>query len=208
MIECVDASIVWANSVSCTGEDFVTFLGLGKITSLKKLAEIVVDSLLKSLTKSIDPHVSPILPFEVVQANFFPKVLRGGKRVNLSIEVRNINGQIHDIRAFILDTKIDLKTEDGRWYTGAFTAPAIEGAYPLKLYVTNQWNRLFTIDAVATLEVHNVAPDVAFFCQDRLISPNNDGINDHIRFFPKILKAVALESWRFEIKDKDGHIVR
>jgi TolB-like protein len=208
MIECVDASIVWANSASCTGEDFITFLGLGKITSLKKLAGVVVDNLFESLPKSIDPQVPPILPFEVVQASFSPKVLRGGKRVNLSIEVRNINGQIQDIRAFILDTKIDLKTKDARWYTGAFTAPTIEGVYPLKLYVTNRWNKLFTIDAVATLEVHNVAPDIALFCQERLISPNNDGVNDYIQFFPKILKAAALESWRFEIKDKDGNLVR
>lgn len=208
MIECVDASIVWANSVSYTGEDFITFLGLGKITSLKTLSEIVVNNLLKSLPKSIDPQVSPVLPFEVVQASFFPKVLRGGKRVNLSIEVRNINGRIQDIRAFILGTKIDLKTEDGRWYTGAFTAPTIEGIYPLKLYVTNRWNKLFTIDAVATLEIHNDAPEIALFCQERLISPNNDGVNEYVRFFPKVLKAAALESWRFEIKDKDGNIVR
>jgi hypothetical protein len=44
--------------------------------------------------------------------------------------------------------------------------------------------------------------------QKRLISPNNDGINDYIQFFPELLKAITLESWHVEITDKDGNIVR
>lgn len=209
MIECIDGSIVWADSVSCTGKDFVTFLGLGRITSLKKLTEIAIDDLFKGLPARTEfRHTSSALPFEIVRASFFPKVLRGGKRADLSIEVKNIKGQLRDIRAFVLDTKIELKTKDGRWHTGTFTAPTIEGVYPLKLYVTDRWNKLITINAAASLVVRNTAPHVTIFCPNKLISPNNDGINDYIRFFPKILKATTLESWRVEIKDEDGNIAR
>lgn len=209
MIECIDGSIVWANSVSCTGKDFVTFLGLGRITSLKKLTEIAINDLFKGLPARTEfSHTSSVLPFKIVQASFFPKVLRGGKRADLSIEVKNIKGQLRDIRAFVFDTNIELKTKDGLWYTGTFTAPTIEGIYPLKLYVTDRWNKLVTIDAAASLVVRNTAPHITIFCPDKLISPNNDGINDYIRFFPKILKVTTLESWRVEIKDEDGNIAR
>jgi len=208
MIDCVDSAVVWANSVSYTGADFATFLGIGKINSLQKLVEVAVTDLLKGLPAEAGVHDEQARPFEIAQASFFPKVLKGGQRTNVSIEVREIIGRLADIKAFVLDTEVELKTEDARWYTGTFIAPSIEGVYSLRVYATDQGNRLFRMDDLAQLRVDNTPPEVSVSFGQRLISPNNDGIMDNILFFPELLKADVLEGWRVEIADVAGTIVR
>ena len=208
MIDCVDSAVVWANSISYTGADFATFLGIGKINSVRKLVEIAVTDLLKGLPAEVGVHDELPRPFEIVQASFFPKVLKGGQRTNVSIEVREITGKPTDIKAFVLETEVELNTDDAQWYTGTFTAPNIEGVYSLKVYVTDQGNRLFSMDDLAQLRVDNTPPEVAVSFRQKLISPNNDGIKDDIPFFPELLKADILEGWRVEIADEAGTIVR
>jgi TolB-like protein len=209
MIDCLDASVMWANSVSRTGEDFATFLGLGKVTSLEKLVKMAAEELLNRLPRGANMDDSPVTPFEVTHASFFPNVLRGGENTRVSIEVREITGKkLEDIRAFILDKQIELKIEGPRWYSGTIKAPAVEGVYPLRIYLTDRWNRLFKVDAVASVTVHNTPPEVALSFPQRLLSPNNDGINDYIRFFAEPLKAIHLDSWRVEITDTGGNILR
>ncbi|MBW2569543.1 MAG: gliding motility-associated C-terminal domain-containing protein [Deltaproteobacteria bacterium] len=208
MISCFDGSVIWANSISRTGDDFVTFLGLGRITSLKKLVEITVEELLSSLPFTVNSVGSSVTPVEIIYAGFSPDVLRGGETTRLSIEVREITGRLLDIKAFVFDNEINLKTDDRRWYIGTISAPVIDGVYPLKIYVSDSQNRLFNVDSMASLTVYNIPPQVALSFQKRLVSPNNDGINDYIQFFPELLKAVTLKSWRVEITDKAGNIVR
>jgi len=212
MINCFDSSVVWAGSISRTGDDFATFLGIGRITSLQKLIGITVEELLTNLPSTVniivDMGSSSITPIEIGYAGFFPYLLRGGETTHVSIEVKEITKKLRDIRAFLLDSEIDLKTKDGRWYTGTISAPFIEGVYSLKIYVSDRWNRLFSVNSAANLTVHNSPPEVTLLFQKRLISPNNDGINDYIQFFPELLKAITLKSWRVEITDKDGNIVR
>ena len=208
MIDCVDSAVVWANSISYTGADFATFLGIGKINSVRKLVEVAVTDLLKGLPAEVGVRDELPRPFEIAQASFFPKVLKGGQSTNVSIEVREITGKPADIKAFVLDTEVELKTEDARWYTGTFTAPSIEGVYSLRLYVTDQGNTLFSMDDLARLRVDNTPPEISVSFRQRLISPNNDGIKDDIPFFPELLKADILEGWRVEIADEAGTIVR
>jgi len=212
MINCFDSSVVWANSISRTGDDFATFLGIGRITSLKKLIEITVEELLSDLPSTIniivDKGSSSITPIEISYAGFSPDVLRGGETTRISIEVKEITKKLRAIRAFVLDSEIDLKTRDGKCYTGTISAPVTDGVYSLKIYVSDRWNRLFSVNSAASLTVHSSSPEVTLLFQKRLISPNDDGINDYIQFFPELLKAIALESWQVEITDKDGNIVR
>ncbi len=212
MINCFDSSVVWANSISRTGDDFATFLGIGRITSLKKLIEITVEKLLNDLPSTVNVTVdmgsSSITPIEISHAGFSPDVLRGGETTRISIEVKEITKKLRDIRAFVLDSEIDLKTKDGRWYTGTISAPVIDGVYSLKIYVSDRWNRLFSVNSAANLTVQNSSPEITLLFQKRLISPNNDGINDYVQFFPELLEAITLESWEVEITDKDGNVAR
>ncbi|MHC4474130.1 MAG: hypothetical protein ACYTEL_00695 [Planctomycetota bacterium] len=208
MIDCTEASVMWANSVSRTGADYATFLGLGKITSLQKLVEIAVDELLKTLPERVNLDSSSITPFEIVRASFSPDILRGGETARLTLEVKEITGKVREIKAFILDTEVELNTEDGRWYFGAITAPSVEGVYPLKIYLTDRWNRLFSVDDMAALTVHNSPPKITLFLRKRLISPNNDSINDYALLIPAALKSISLERWKIEITNEDDQIVR
>ena len=208
MIDCVDSSVVWANSVSYTGADFATFLGIGKINSLHQLVEVALTDLLEDLPTEVGIDDEQARPFEIAQARFFPQVLKGGQRTNVSIEVREIIGRLADMKAFVLDTEVDLETEDGRWYMGTFTAPSIEGLYSLTVYVMDEGNRLSRIDSLAQLRVDNTPPEVSISFRQRLISPNNDGIKDNVLFFPELLKGDILEGWKVEIADEAGMIVR
>ena len=212
MINCFNGSVVWADSISRTGDDYATFLGISRITSLEKLIETTVEELLSNLPSSVNVIVdmgsSSITPIEISYAGFSPNVLRGGETTHISIEVKEITKKLRDIKAFVLDNRIDLKTRDGRWYTGTISAPVIDGVYSLKIYVSDRWNRLFSVNSAASLTVHNSSPEVNLLFHKRLISPNNDGINDYIQFSPELLKAITLESWQVEITDKAGNIVR
>ena len=208
MIDCFDASLVWANSVSYTGADFATFLGIGKINSLQKLLDVALTDLLKDLPNEVGVDDQQARPFEIRQAHFFPHVLQGGQRTNISIEVREIVGRLADIKAFVLDTEVELETEDRCWYRGTLAAPSIEGPYHLTVYVMDQGNRVYAMDSLARLIVDNTPPEVSISFRQRLLSPNNDGIKDNILFFPELLRADILESWRVEISDETGTIVR
>ncbi|MBN1840863.1 MAG: hypothetical protein JW883_01085 [Deltaproteobacteria bacterium] len=208
MIDCVDASVIWANSVSRTGADYATFLGLGKLTSLEKLVEVVLEELLKGLPGTVNLDSSSVSPFEIIHASFSPSVLRGGETARLSLEVKEITGKVRDIKAFVLDSEIELKTRDGRWYSGAMTAPSVEGVYPLRIYISDRWNRMFNVDAMASVSVHNSPPEITLSPRRRLISPNNDDINDHVLFIPEVLKAITLRTWKVEISNEDGRVVR
>ena len=208
MIDCVDSSVIWANSISYTGEDFAVLLGLGKIVSLRKLVDVALTDLLKGVPAEVGVRDAFARPFEITQASFFPKILRGGQMTNLSIEVKPITESPEEIKAYVLDTEVELKTEDGRWYTGILTAPKIEGVYSLRIYVTDRENKVFSMEDMARLKVDNTPPEVSVSFRERIISPNNDGIMDTILFFPELLNADDLEGWKVVIADKAGKVVR
>lgn len=211
MVDAFDSSIVWVKSVSYSGDDFATFLGIGKITSLEKLVEIAIKDLLNDMPaffKKKEEKKNGMIPFEVVQASFFPKVVKGGGLVGLMIEVRQITGRSTYLSAIVQDKNVPLVSDGARWYRGSFTSPRAEGLYPLKLYAAGEWNKLFFFDAMANLIVDNTPPVVALAARSTLISPNNDGINDYAIFFPTLLATDKLKEWRFEIKDRDGKLVR
>jgi hypothetical protein len=131
---------------------------------------------LKGLPSTIKSYTSSLLPFEIVRAGFFPEILRGGEMTTLCIEVREVIGSLRDIKAFVLGAQVALKTKDGRKYTGNLKAPSIEGVYPLKLYVTSQWNRLVSLEGMASLTVSNTPPEVKLLCRRKFEITDKDGI--------------------------------
>jgi TolB-like protein len=70
LVNSSDGAIIWASHVSATGEDFMTILGLGRITSIDELACKVADKLLESFR--LDPlqketestYKIAVMPFE------------------------------------------------------------------------------------------------------------------------------------------------
>jgi len=208
LVDSIDASVVWANSVSRTGADSTTLLGFGGITSMEELIGVAVEQLLKELPRGVDLERSSLPPFEIVRAGFFPDLLRSGEMARLSVEAKEITGKIHEVRAFLLDNEIALTTEDKRLYTGIIKAPPVERTYALTIYVTDEENRLFKTEGAAALTVHNSPPQLVIAFRNRLMSPNDDGVNDNIVFMAEVLKAIPLKGWEVEVIDVEGRVVR
>ena len=112
------------------------------------------------------------------------------------------------IESYVESQLLKIKTVDKKQYTGTIQAPAVDGIYSLKIYVYDQLNRLYVIDSAAGLTVHSSPPQVTLLFPQRLVSPNNDNVNDYIQFFPELVKAIRLENWRIEIVDEGDNIVR
>ena len=211
MVDTVDSSTIWMNSVSLSGDDFGTFLGIGKIKSLERLVEIAIKDLVKDMPKVFEKQKVKQInmePFEIVRASFYPKVVGGESPVELIIEIREIAGRPTYMNAIVQNKSIPLIQDGERWYRGFFTAPRFEGSYTLKLYAIGKLNKVFFFDALASLSVDNTPPFVSMISRGTFISPNNDGINDYAIFFPTLLKADTLQEWIFEIRDKDGTLIR
>ncbi len=211
MVNTLDSSIMWVNSVSYSGNDFATLLGIGKIRSLKKLVEIAIEDLLKDMPEVFEEEKesnSGMAPFEIVQASFYPKVAKGRSSVGLMIEVRELAEMPTYMNAIVQDKDIALSFDGDKWYSGSFISPRTEGVYTLKLYVAGKPNKVFLLDALASLVVDNTPPVVTIASHTILISPNNDGVNDYVLFSPALLRTESLKGWRFEVRDKHGELVR
>lgn len=211
MIDTLDSSIIWMNSVSISGDDFATVFGLGKIKSIEKLVEIAIKDLFKGLPKTLEGKKEKdagMPPFEIVHARFYPKVVKGDSHVGLMIEFREIAEKPKQIYAIFEDIKISLISDGGNWFTGSFQSPVVEGTYILKLHAYGEFDRLHVFDAMASLIVDNTPPLINITSHNTLISPNNDGVNDYVMFFPELLSTDSLKGWRFEVTDKDGNLIR
>ena len=211
MIDTLDSSIIWMNSVSISGDDFATFLSIGKISSMEKLVEIAVKDLFKGLPEDFDGKKeknTDLPPFEIVQTRFYPKVVKGGSETGLMVEFREIACKPKQIYALVDDMKIPLISDGGNWFTGSFQSPGVEGTYILKLHAYGEFDTPYIFDAMASLVVDNTPPLIAITLHNAFISPDNDGVNDHAVFFPDLLSTDLLKAWSFEITDKDGKLIR
>lgn len=211
MIDTLDSSIIWMNTVSISGDDFATFLGIGKISSIEKLVEIAVKDLFKGLPEDFDEKKeknTELPPFEIVQTRFYPRVVKGGNETGLMVEFREITCKPEQVYALVDDMKIPLISDGGNWFTGSFQSPAVEGTYILQLHAYGEFDTPYIFDAMASLVVDNTPPLIAITLHNAFISPDNDGVNDHAVFFPNLLATDLLKAWRFEITDKDGKLIR
>ncbi|MCJ7615073.1 MAG: hypothetical protein MUO43_00845, partial [Desulfobacterales bacterium] len=86
--------------------------------------------------------------------------------------------------------------------------PIVEGTYILKLHAYGEFDTLYIFDAMASLVVDNTPPLIDIISHNTFFSPNNDGVNDDVAFFPDLLSTDSLKSWRFEVTDNEGKLVR
>jgi hypothetical protein len=208
LVDCHEASVIWANAVAVAGSDFETVLGLGRVTAVEDLLRMAVARLLERVPRSAVLEGSRVSPYEIIRASFSPDTLRAGAAATLSVEVKEAAQGLRDIKAFLQEKEIVMHSDDGRWYSGRVSAPEMEGAYPLKLYVTDEENRVFTVSDVAMLTVHNTPPEVFVVLRQKAFSPNDDGVEDQMVLVPESRSAGGLRSWRLVIATPDGAVVR
>ncbi|MFH1076305.1 MAG: FlgD immunoglobulin-like domain containing protein [Pseudomonadota bacterium] len=216
MLNAKDSSVVWATSVFLSGDDFAGLLGIGKINTMDELAPRAVERLFSNMPDVVEEKIdtttkaenSLMSPFEIVHASLYPARVKEGTQVTLVVEIREIEGKPKYITGVLNNQDISLATEGDRWFRGSFLAPGIEGVYPLSLYAIGNVNKVFFFEELTRLVVDNTPPAIALKATPGLISPNSDGINDSANLFLSLESSDKLKSWKIEISDQEGKVVR
>lgn len=118
LVEASDGSLAWANHAAATGEDFEKILGLGRINTLNRLSDRVLDALLKSFkTSPPEKHSESLYRIAVMPFQNKSKTRDAGMMVTYMFIVelfRNKNFvpvEYGEVRRLIIDLRLREKGE-------------------------------------------------------------------------------------------------
>jgi TolB-like protein len=205
LVNTVDGSIIWANTVSYTERDFVGLLGLGLITSVDSLSSRVVKDLVKGIPTQFIIKDTGLGPFEVERVDTFPTIATGGARVVLKVRVVPIKEEPKEINAVVDGTEISLVKGENGEYEGVVIVPIKEGMYPVDVVARDETMSVFLFGAAGKLVVDGTPPKVSMAVNRKIFAPQKRG---YITFSPKLLSLDEIDEWEIEILDKEGQKVR
>ncbi len=208
MVSGYDGSLIWTGYTALTGREFASWLGLGRITSLEKLAERAVEKLIISFLDKMNVSFGNTIPFEIAEISVNPKNVRSSDRIKVRVKLTSMGNIPAGINARLGGQERTLFDERSNIFDGTFYAPLSEGKYPLKIEVRDQEGGIFVFDSVAIIEVDNTSPRVIVYYQDKLFSPNRDKIKDSALFFPYLEEADTIKNWQFAIENREGEVIR
>lgn len=203
----VDGNIIWAGTLSYTGNDFAGLLGLGVIKSADALSLRVVRDIVKDITidffitKEADLNLNP---FDIEKVETYPSVAKGGDRVELKVKVLSITNEPDKINAVIDNNEVSLTKTGNNEYDGYITAPTNEGVYPVAVVVIGQSNASFIFDAAGKIIIDSTPPMVSLTVSKKVFAPQRDSV----LFTPKMLNLDYIDDWAIEIFDKEKNKVR
>lgn len=204
MVACSGSSVVWAQSISASGDDYATVLGLGRIGTMEELLPRIVEELLDTMPYEVAITASSAPAYEFARVGFQPDVLRGGQSTRLVVELKSGFEEGRRVLAFLLDKQIELTDEGNGRFAGVLVAPMIERSYPLSIYIADAWNKLVTVDTDAVLTVDNSPPPFSVHFSGALLSPNGDGVMDRILFTPEVGESLYIRDWSVLITNDSG----
>ncbi len=118
LVDASDGSLAWANHAAATGEDFEKILGLGRINTLDRLSDRVLDALLKSFkTTSPEKHSESLYKIAVMPFQNKSKTRDAGIMVTYMFIVelfKNKNFvpvEYGEVRRLIIDLRLREKGE-------------------------------------------------------------------------------------------------
>lgn len=208
MVSGNDGSLIWTRYTALTGRDFVSWLGIGKVNSLEKLAQMAVERLVLGFPEKVKVEIDDSAPFEIAEIMVNPRHVHSNDRINVQMKLASIGEIPFLVKAILGDQERILLSKSTRGYAGIFSAPIEEGKYPLKIQVLDREGNASNFDAVATIQVDNTPPRVTTYYQDELFSPNRDNINDTVIFFPYLEEPDTVENWRLIVEDSEGNGIR
>lgn len=205
LVNTIDGSIIWADTLSYTDSEFVGLLGLGQITSIDVLSSRVAKDLVKGIADQFFIKDAGLSPFEIERADAFPPTAKAGEKIGLRVKVLSITEEPKDVSAVVDGNKIALiKGEDGE-YEGAVNAPFNEGVYPIDVVAMDQEMSAFPFEAVGKITVDSTPPKVSLAVSRKAFAPQKRG---YVVFTPKLLNFDDIDEWEIEIFDKNGKRVR
>ena len=206
LVNTIDGSIVWADTLSYTDREFAGLLGLGVITSIDVLSSRVAKDLVKGVADNFfikkDAGLSP---FEIEKVEIYPSVAKGGTKIGLRVKALSITEEPREIKAVIEGREIGLsKGRDGE-YEGYTTAPTVEGVYPVDVIAMDQTMSPFSFGAVGKITVDSTSPKVSLTVNRKVFASQKNG---YIVFTPKLLSYDDIDEWEIDIFDRDGKKIR
>lgn len=205
LVNTIDGSIIWADTLSYTDSEFIGLLGLGQITSIDVLSSRVAKDLVKGIADRFFIKEAGLSPFEIEKVDAFPSVAKGGDRIGLRVKVLSITEEPKDVSAVVDGNKVALvKGEDGE-YEGAVSAPVNEGVYTVDVVARGQTMSSFPFGAVGKITVDSTPPKVSLTINRKIFAPQRKG---YIVFTPNLLSFDDIDEWEIEIFDREGKKVR
>ncbi|RLA81693.1 MAG: hypothetical protein DRG33_00055 [Deltaproteobacteria bacterium] len=197
---------LWANYVSLVGDDFVSFLKLGKISSLEELTKIALARLFSDFSTALQGPVDGGKPLVVKELHFLPRIVRGGQVVKARVQLEGKRGGTYRVYALLDGQEFPLKLTKG-WWEGEVVAPKRQGLYLGRIKV--RWDGTWIdLNSATTLLVDNTPPAVDLSFENLIFSPNGDGRKDAFIFFPSLLEEDRVKHWEFSLMDEKGKIIR
>ena len=205
LVNTIDGSVIWANTVSYTERDFVGLLGLGLITSVDVLSSRVAKDLVKGIPTQFFIRDTGLGPFEIEKADTFPTVAKGGAKVGLRVKVVPIKEEPKEIKAVVDVAEISLVKGENGEYEGVVAAPIKEGIYPVNVVARDETMSVFSFGAAGKIIVDGTPPKVSMAINRKIFAPQKRG---YVTFTPKLLSLDEIDAWEIEILDKEGKRMR
>ena len=208
MLSGSNGALIWADHASLAGEDFVTWLGLGKISSLEILTSKAVENIILSFPDKATLVADDTVPFEITQISVAPRIVHSGDKINVEIVFSAVGMIPSRVKVILGNKKKPFFTRGKKKYNDFIYAPFQEGKYDLKIEVHDNKGGISVLESLASIYVDNSPPVVTTYYQNDLFSPNRDGILDTVIFFPYLERPDEIEVWQLIIENDEGTIVR
>ncbi len=205
IVSTIDGSIIWADSRSLTGGDFITLFGLGRISDIRALAMQLVNSTTDIIAKKFFLSEADLSPFEIEEVRAFPPVARGGEEVLMQVRIFPIMDEPGEVKIRLAQNEVVLKKRGGWSYEGKIVAPEGEGMYPIQVVASDGDENTFSFDAVSKVMVDNTPPMVGLVLNTRAFSPARKGF---LTLAPKLKMVDEVEEWTIDIMDEEGRKIR
>jgi len=204
-----DTSIVWANTLSYSGNDFTGLLGFGRLDTLDELCDVLIPRIIDGIPENyqVNGNVNGNSEnfVELLDVTMDPPIAGGGQKIKLKVSMVPVNGiKPALVRAQINGEVAYLKNGEGNYFTGEFISPKTDGSFPLEIVVkapggyTSNFSSAgeVVVDMMPPLLTMDVTKDVMRGWSHR----------DYILFSVKADEAV--KKWEVEILDKENKHVR
>jgi len=207
-VETETSAVVWSDYVSLTGEDFTSWLGLGKITSIEQLQSKAIEDLMDHLPFSFRRIPVERTLYAIERFSLTPLISQGGAPVKTSLHLVSLIEPPKRLSLLIGGREWPLEEGHEGWWSGEIKAPKREGKYFARLKLLTKTGEILFYNTASCLKVDNTPPMVRLSYENIIFSPNRDGNKDALIVFPELLRPEDINLWGFYIYNKDGGLVK
>jgi len=208
VVETETAMVVWGDYVSLTGEDFTSWLGLGKITSVDGLMSRALKKLIDNFPPFFKKGSTEKVLFALERFSLFPLAVHGGDIVNTSLHIVSLRESPEKVFLLLGGRKWPLKRKQNGWWEGEIESPQEEGHYFARIKIVTKIGSIYFFDTASYLTIDNTPPKLRLSYENPIFSPNRDGRKDALIVFPKLLSPEDIKLWNFYVYNEKGEVVK